>query len=57
MVLQDIAREFRDLERYDFRVLHGVESAMRFFDWVPVDNLPYYARMSVVRAVALALEK
>jgi RIO kinase 2 len=45
MVLQDIAREFRNLERYDFRVLHGVESAMRFFDWVPVDNLPYYARM------------
>jgi RIO kinase 2 len=44
-VLQDIAREFRNLERYDFRVLHGVESAMRFFDWVPVDNLPYYARM------------
>ena len=45
MVLQDIAREFRNLERYDFRVLHGVESAMRFFDWVPVDNLPYYARL------------
>jgi RIO kinase 2 len=44
-MLQDIAREFRDLERYDFRVLHGVETAMRFFDWVPVDNLPNYARL------------
>ncbi|MGZ4923691.1 MAG: serine/threonine-protein kinase RIO2 [Halobacteriota archaeon] len=45
MALQDITREFRNLERYDFRVLQGVESAMRFFDWVPVDSLPYYARM------------
>jgi RIO kinase 2 len=44
-VLQDIAREFRKLERYDFRVLDGVESAMRVFDWVPVDNLPYYTRL------------
>jgi len=44
-MLQDIAREFRNLERYDFRVLHGVETAMRFFDWVPVDNLPNYARL------------
>ncbi len=44
-MLQDIAREFRKLERYDFRVLDGVESAMRVFDWVPVDNLPYYTRL------------
>jgi len=44
-MLQDIAREFRDLERYDFRVLTAVETAMRFFDWVPVDDLPSYARL------------
>jgi RIO kinase 2 len=44
-MLQDIAREFRNLERYDFRVLNGVEAAMRFFDWVPVNNLPSYARL------------
>ncbi len=44
-LLQDIAGEFRNLERYDFRVLDGIERAMRFFDWVPVDNLPYYTRL------------
>lgn len=45
-MLQDIAREFKTLERYDFRVLHGVETAMRFFDWVPVDDLPSYSRLA-----------
>lgn len=44
-MLQDIAREFRELERYDFRVLQAVETGMRFFDWVPVDDLPNYARL------------
>jgi len=44
-MLQDIAREFRELERYDFRVLQAVETGMRFFDWVPVDDLPSYARL------------
>lgn len=50
-MLQDIAREFRNLERYDFRVLHSVETAMRFFDWVPVDNLPNYARLPLEEVV------
>ncbi|MGZ4908192.1 MAG: serine/threonine-protein kinase RIO2, partial [Halobacteriota archaeon] len=45
-MLQDIAREFKTLERYDFRVLHGVETGMRFFDWVPVDDLPSYSRLA-----------
>ncbi|MGZ4848550.1 MAG: serine/threonine-protein kinase RIO2 [Halobacteriota archaeon] len=44
-MLQDIAREFKELERYDFRVLQAVETGMRFFDWVPVDDLPIYARL------------
>jgi len=44
-MLQDIAREFKELERYDFRVLQAVETGMRFFDWVPVDDLPNYARL------------
>jgi RIO kinase 2 len=44
-MLQDIAREFKTLERNDFRVLHAVETGMRFFDWVPVDDLPSYARL------------
>jgi len=44
-MLQDIAREFKKLERYDFRVLHAVETGMRFFDWVPVDVLSNYARL------------
>jgi len=44
-MLQDIAREFRELERYDFRVLQAVETGMRFFDWVPVYDLPNYARL------------
>jgi RIO kinase 2 len=44
-MLQDIAREFRNLERYDFRVLRGVETAMRLFDWVPVEDLPKYTRL------------
>jgi len=44
-MLQDIAREFKKLKRYDFRVLHAVETGMRFFDWVPRDDLPSYARL------------
>ncbi|HYB59098.1 MAG TPA: RIO1 family regulatory kinase/ATPase [Candidatus Acidoferrales bacterium] len=44
-MLQDIAREFRNLQRYDFRVLRGIETAMRFFDWTPLDELPNYARL------------
>lgn len=44
-MLQDIAREFRNLQRYDFRVLRGIETAMRYFDWVPLDELPNYARL------------
>ncbi|MDD1720826.1 MAG: serine/threonine protein kinase, partial [Euryarchaeota archaeon] len=45
-MLQDIAREFKTLERYDFRVLRGVETGMRFFDWVPVDDLSSYSRLA-----------
>ncbi len=45
-MVQDIAREFKTLERYDFRVLHGVEIGMRFFNWVPVDDLPSYSRLA-----------
>jgi RIO kinase 2 len=44
-MLQDMGREFRDLQRYDFRVLRGIETAMRFFDWAPLDELPTYARL------------
>ena len=45
-MLQDLAREFKKLERYDFRVLQGVEIGMRFFDWVPMDALPSYCRLT-----------
>ncbi len=45
-MLQDIAREFKTLERYDFRVLRAVETGMSFFDWVPIDDLPSYSRLT-----------
>jgi len=45
-MLQNLAWEFKKLESYDFRVLQGVENAMRFFDWVPVDELPSYCRLT-----------
>ncbi|MGZ4902851.1 MAG: RIO1 family regulatory kinase/ATPase domain-containing protein [Halobacteriota archaeon] len=45
-MLQDVAHEFKTLERYDFRVLGGVETGMRFFNWVPADHLPSYSRLA-----------
>ncbi len=45
-MLQDITREFKTLERYDFRVLRGVETGMRTFSWVSIDDLPSYARLA-----------
>ncbi len=45
-MVQDIAREFKTLERYDFRVLRGIETGMRVFDWVPVDDIPAYSRLA-----------
>jgi RIO kinase 2 len=44
-MLQDITREFKNLQRYDFRVLRGIETAMQFFKWVPLDELPNYVRL------------
>ena len=45
-MLQDVANKFSTLERYDFKLLRGVETGMRFFNWVPADRLPSYSRLT-----------
>ncbi len=45
-MIQDLVREFKTLETYDVRVLRGIETGMRVFDWVPADDLPSYSRLA-----------
>jgi RIO kinase 2 len=44
-VLEDVAQNFKDLQGYDFRVIGAVEVGMRYFDWVPVEEIPKYSRL------------
>lgn len=36
---------YRELEDVEFRVLTGIERGMRYYEWVPIEELPKFARL------------
>ena len=44
-MLEDVAQNFKNLQDYDFRVIGAVEVGMRYFEWVPADEVPRYSRL------------
>jgi RIO kinase 2 len=44
-MLEDVAQNFKYLQDYDFRVIGAVEVGMRYFEWVPAQEIPKYSRL------------
>jgi len=40
-----LAEIVKSVDKRDYRTLVGIESAMKFFEWVPVDEIPKYANL------------
>ncbi len=45
-MLDDVLRVFKLLDNKDFRILMGIEIGMKYHEWVPVDELLKYTRLS-----------
>lgn len=46
-MIEDIAMIFKNLDTKDFRTLTGIEIGMKFHEWVPLDELPKFARLPI----------
>ncbi|HII00746.1 TPA: serine/threonine protein kinase, partial [Methanosarcinaceae archaeon] len=44
-MINEVLRVFRELEKKDFRILTGIETGMKHFEWVPVEDLNKYTKL------------
>jgi RIO-like serine/threonine protein kinase len=44
-MFDEVLRVFKELDSKDFRILTGIETGMRHFEWVPVEELNKYTNM------------
>lgn len=44
-MIDDALRVFKELDSKDFRILTGIETGMKHFEWVPMDELNKYTRL------------
>lgn len=44
-MIDEALRVFKDLDSKDFRILTGIETGMKHFEWVPMEELNKYTRM------------
>ncbi len=45
-MINEVLRVFRELDKKDFRILTGIETGMKHFEWVPVEDLNKYTKLS-----------
>lgn len=46
-MIDDMLRVFKDLNSKDFRILTGIETGMKHFEWVPLEELNKYTKLPV----------
>ncbi|MDF1531165.1 MAG: serine/threonine-protein kinase RIO2 [ANME-2 cluster archaeon] len=46
-MLEDISALFRSLEAREFRVLTGIEVGMKYYEWVPLDEISKFSRFDM----------
>ncbi len=46
-MIEDALRVFKELDSKDFRILTGIETGMKHFEWVPIDELNKYTRLPI----------
>lgn len=44
-MIDEALRVFKDLDSKDFRILTGIETGMKHFEWVPMEELNKYTRL------------
>ncbi len=44
-MIDDVVKLFRELDSKDIRILTGIEIGMKYFEWVPVEELFKYTRL------------
>jgi len=44
-MIDEVLRVFKDLDSKDFRILTGIETGMKHFEWVPIEELNKYTRL------------
>lgn len=44
-MIDEALRVFKELDSKDFRILTGIETGMKHFEWVPMDELNKYTRL------------
>lgn len=44
-MIDETLRVFKDLDSKDFRILTGIETGMKHFEWVPIEELNKYTRL------------
>ncbi|RXA17442.1 serine/threonine protein kinase [Methanosarcina sp. MSH10X1] len=44
-MIDEALRVFKELDSKDFRILTGIETGMKHFEWVPIDELNKYTRL------------
>jgi RIO kinase 2 len=44
-MIDEVLRVFKDLDSKDFRIMTGIETGMKHFEWVPIEELNKYTRL------------
>ena len=44
-MIDEVLRVFKDLDSKDFRILTGIETGMKHFEWVPIEELNKYTKL------------
>ncbi|MGB9938964.1 serine/threonine-protein kinase RIO2 [Methanosarcina sp.] len=44
-MIDEALRVFKEIDSKDFRILTGIETGMKHFEWVPIDELNKYTRL------------
>ena len=44
-MIDEALRVFKDLDSKDFRIITGIETGMKHFEWVPIEELNKYTRL------------
>jgi len=44
-MIDEVLRAFKSLDSKEFRILTGIETGMRYFEWVPIEELNKYTRL------------
>ena len=46
-MIDEVLRVFKELDSKDFRILTGIETGMKHFEWVPIEELNKYTKVAL----------